>query len=114
MLIQYQIPIIQATIIWVQVLLDGNCRKRECNLGNVIADSMVHAYTVNYKGSGWSDASIALISGGGIRSTIDAKTSGGNVTMEELMTVLPFGNDLIVAQYKGSTIKKAFEHSVHR
>lgn len=94
--------------------MDGNCRKKECNLGNVIADSMVRAYTVKYQGNTWSDTAIALISGGGIRSTIDAKTSKGNITMEELMTVLPFGNDLIVAKYKGSTIKKVFEHSIHR
>lgn len=34
--------------------------------------------------------------------------------MEEILTVLPFGGTCDLVQIKGSTIKKAFEHSVHR
>lgn len=34
--------------------------------------------------------------------------------MEEILTVLPFGGTFDLVQIKGSTVKKAFEHSVHR
>lgn len=34
--------------------------------------------------------------------------------MEEILTVLPFGGTCDLVQIKGSIIKKAFEHSVHR
>lgn len=30
------------------VLLDGSCRAKECNLGNLIADSFVYAVSVSY------------------------------------------------------------------
>lgn len=34
--------------------------------------------------------------------------------MEEILTVLPFGGTFDLVQIKGSTVKKAFEHAVHR
>lgn len=34
--------------------------------------------------------------------------------MEEILTVLPFGATFDLVQLKGSTLKKAFEHAVHR
>lgn len=38
----------------------------------------------------------------------------GSITMEEILSVLPFGGTFDLVQLKGSTLKKAFEHSVHR
>lgn len=34
--------------------------------------------------------------------------------MEDILTVLPFGGTFDLVQIKGSTVKKAFEHSVKR
>lgn len=34
--------------------------------------------------------------------------------MEEILTVLPFGGTFDLVKIKGSTMKMAFEHSVHR
>lgn len=34
--------------------------------------------------------------------------------MEDILTVLPFGGTVDLVQIKGSTVKKAFEHAVHR
>lgn len=34
--------------------------------------------------------------------------------MEEILTVLPFGGTFDLVQISGSTLKKAFEHSIHR
>lgn len=38
----------------------------------------------------------------------------GSITMEDILTVLPFGGTVDLVQIKGSTVKKAFEHAVHR
>lgn len=38
----------------------------------------------------------------------------GTITMEEVLTVLPFGGTFDLVQIKGLTVKKAFEHSIHR
>ena len=34
--------------------------------------------------------------------------------MEDILTVLPFGGTFDLVQIKGSIVKKAFEHSIHR
>lgn len=38
----------------------------------------------------------------------------GTITWESLKAVLPFGDTFNLVQLKGSTLRKAFEHSVHR
>lgn len=38
----------------------------------------------------------------------------GSITMEDILTVLPFGATVDLVQIKGSTVKKAFEHAVRR
>lgn len=38
----------------------------------------------------------------------------GTITWENLAAVLPFGGTFDLVQLKGSTLKKAFEHSVYR
>lgn len=51
-----------------KVHLEGGniCRLRECNLGNLMADSMVYSRMLENKGGEyWTDAAIALIPGGG-------------------------------------------------
>lgn len=53
---------------YTKVYLEGerSCRRKECNLGNLIADSMVNARVLENKGGEyWTDAAIALIMGGG-------------------------------------------------
>lgn len=43
-----------------------------------------------------------------------AGLSTGSITMEDILAVLPFGGTVDLVQIKGSTVKKAFEHAVHR
>lgn len=38
----------------------------------------------------------------------------GSVTLEDLLTVLPFGGTFDRVQLKGSTLRAAFEHGAHR
>ncbi|MGG3449161.1 5'-nucleotidase C-terminal domain-containing protein [Domibacillus aminovorans] len=68
------------------VALDGeraNVWTGETNLGNLMTDSMLaKAKTID------AEAVIALQNGGGIRSSINE----GDITMEEVLTVMPFDN----------------------
>lgn len=40
--------------------------------------------------------------------------SAGSITTEDLISVLPFGGTFDLVQLKGSTLLRAFEHSVKR
>lgn len=88
------------------VELDGeraNVRTKETNLGNLITDGMLaKAKTIN------PNTVIALQNGGGIRASIDS----GDMTLSEILTVLPFGNSLGIMELTGQEIIEALEHSV--
>ncbi|OME86133.1 hypothetical protein BK120_09115 [Paenibacillus sp. FSL A5-0031] len=88
------------------VILNGlraDVRSKETNLGNLIADGMLAAA----KAAG-TNAVIALQNGGGIRETI----SEGPITQGEVLTVLPFNNDLVTITLTGQEIKDAMENGV--
>ncbi|KAH8297418.1 hypothetical protein KR044_011477, partial [Drosophila immigrans] len=108
------ITALEQTIVgYTKVTLEGGniCRLRECNLGNLVADSMVHTRVLEDKaGDYWTDAPIALIQGGGIRSSID-KNSNGSITGSDILTVLPFENNLYITRISGKTLKNALERS---
>ncbi|MDI3547110.1 MAG: 5-nucleotidase / UDP-sugar diphosphatase [Halanaerobiales bacterium] len=83
------------------VHLDGereNVRTGETNLGNLITDAMLDTV----------DADVAITNGGGIRASIGK----GEVTKGEVITVLPFGNFVVVKELKGSVILDAIEHGI--
>lgn len=71
-------------------------RAGETNLGNLIADAIIYA----------TGADCALINGGGIRASIDA----GDITLGDIITVLPFGNYVVTKKVTGADIKAALEH----
>lgn len=78
--------------------LDGEravVRASESNLGNLITDAMLHA----------SDANIALTNGGGIRASIEE----GEITIGDVITVLPFGNFIVTLEVTGEELKAALE-----
>lgn len=86
--------------------LDGErakVRTQETNLGNLITDGMLaKAKTID------SATSIALTNGGGIRASINE----GDITVGEVINVMPFGNSLAIMELSGSEILSALEHSV--
>uniref|UniRef100_A0A8C6LX01 5'-nucleotidase n=1 Tax=Nothobranchius furzeri TaxID=105023 RepID=A0A8C6LX01_NOTFU len=99
------------------VFLNGSnfaCRSQECNLGNLICDAMLDNFIRFSDGDQWNHVSACIMNGGGIRSSINERTSNGSITMEDLLAVLPFGGTFDLVHLKGSTLKKAFEHSVKR
>ena len=79
----------------------GVCRLEECSMGNLVAEAMLH----RVKDQG---ISISIANSGGIRASIDA----GEVTMGEVLGVLPFQNTLSTFQTKGQTIIDALENGV--
>ncbi len=84
--------------------IDGsrdNCRARECEMGNLVADAILD----RVKDQG---ISVAIQNGGGLRASIDA----GEVTMGEVLTVLPFQNTLATFQLTGKDIVASLEGGV--
>lgn len=99
------------------VFLNGTaeeCRFRECNLGNLVCDAMLDNNIRFADADHWNHVGACILNGGGIRTSIDEHTRNGTITMEDLISVLPFGGTFDLVQLKGSTLKKAFEHSVRR
>ncbi|XP_064605250.1 snake venom 5'-nucleotidase-like [Liolophura sinensis] len=94
------------------VYLEGRrtvCRLEECNLGNLIADSMVWKMSQLPAPNGtWIKSSIALMNSGGIRTSIEK----GAVSMEDILTVMPFQNYIDVINVTGKVLLKALEHAV--
>jgi 5'-nucleotidase len=78
-----------------------DCRARECQMGNLIADAMLARVADQ-------GIQVALQNGGGIRASIDA----GPVTMGEILTVLPFQNTLSTFQVTGDVLLAALENGV--
>lgn len=84
--------------------IDGSresCRAKECEMGSLVADAMLD----RVKGQG---VTVAITNGGGLRASID----GGDVTMGEVITVLPFQNTLSTFQLKGADIRAALENGL--
>lgn len=98
---QEQLKITEVVIGNTEITLDGErdqVRAGETNLGNTIADSML-----------WkTGADIALTNGGGIRSSIQT----GEITVGDIITVLPFGNYVITKKVTGQDILEALEHGI--
>ncbi|ETT82089.1 5'-nucleotidase C-terminal domain-containing protein [Viridibacillus sp. FSL R5-0477] len=79
-------------------------RNSETALGNIITDGMLAKARAQTKNN---NIIMALQNGGGIRSGINA----GEITVGEVITVLPFGNTLATMKLTGAELKQAFEIS---
>ncbi|WP_166418853.1 bifunctional metallophosphatase/5'-nucleotidase [Cochlodiniinecator piscidefendens] len=84
--------------------IDGdrsNCRVQECQMGNLVADSMLARVADQ-------GVQIAIANSGGIRASMDA----GEVTMGEVLSVLPFQNTLSTFEISGQGVIDALENGV--
>ncbi len=84
--------------------LDGartNVRAKETNLGDLVADAMLEK-TRSRGGQ------IAITNGGGIRASIPA----GQVTVGQVLEVLPFGNTLATVDITGAQVREAVDNGV--
>jgi len=85
-------------------IIDGDrksCRAVECSMGNLVADAALDRVASQ-------GISISIANGGGLRASIDA----GDVSMGEVLTVLPFQNTIATFQIDGTGIKEALENGV--
>ncbi|MDA9207270.1 5'-nucleotidase/apyrase family protein [Octadecabacter sp.] len=85
-------------------VIDGSrevCRAMECAMGNLVADAML-ARTAD------QGVVAAIQNGGGLRASID----GGEITMGEVLTVLPFQNTLATFETTGADLLAALENGV--
>jgi 5'-nucleotidase len=88
------------------ILLEGSrdkVRTQETNLGNLIADAVLN----QLKSDG---AQIAILNSGGIRASIPP----GNISVSQVIEVLPFGNTIGRVDLTGAQIKQALEHGVSK
>ncbi|MBU2994750.1 5'-nucleotidase C-terminal domain-containing protein [Octadecabacter sp. 1_MG-2023] len=77
------------------------CRAMECAMGNLVADAMLDRVADQ-------GAVAAIQNGGGVRASID----DGEVTMGEVLTVLPFQNTLATFETTGANLIAALENGV--
>ena len=82
---------------------EDSVRANETELGNLVTDAMLAKAKEKFP-----ETVIALQNGGGIRAPIDK----GPITVGEIIAVLPFGNDPVVATVTGAEVKEILEHSV--
>eukprot|EP00873_Tetraselmis_striata_P031149 jgi/Tetstr1/451413/TSEL_038449.t1 len=77
------------------------CRVEECSMGNLVADAILDRASAQ-------GATIAIQNGGGLRSSIDE----GEITMGEVLTVLPFSNTMATVEISGADVIDALENGV--
>jgi len=83
-----------------QLMTNKTCRAGECLIGDLLTDAMRDE----------TGSDIAITNGGGIRADIDE----GEVTVGEVLTVLPFGNTVATLKLTGAQIAASLEHGVGR
>lgn len=86
--------------------IDGDretCRQVECTMGNLVADAMLD----RARNQG---VTIAIQNGGGLRASISA----GEVTMGQILAVLPFQNAMATFELRGADVVAALENGVSR
>jgi 5'-nucleotidase / UDP-sugar diphosphatase len=84
--------------------IEGNrdvCRVMECGMGNLVADAQLD----RVKDQG---VTISIANSGGLRASIDA----GEITMGEVLTVLPFSNTLATFEISGADLIASLENGL--
>jgi 5'-nucleotidase len=76
-------------------------RTRETNLGNLICEAVLARTRVD-------GAQLAIANGGGIRASIPA----GDITVGQVLSVLPFGNTIALVTLTGAQLLEALENGV--
>ena len=77
------------------------CRVMECSMGNLVADAQLDRVADQ-------GITISIANSGGLRASIDA----GEITMGEVLTVLPFSNTLATFQLSGADLLESLENGV--
>ncbi|KAJ8314855.1 hypothetical protein KUTeg_007005 [Tegillarca granosa] len=105
------------------VHLEGDrsfCRVKECNMGNLIADGLVHQNLKHADSINYTHVFISLVNGGSIRSTFERgniiipriEIDFGVITGADVQEVQPFSNGIEIIKLQGKYLRQALEHSV--
>lgn len=84
---------------------------QECNLGNFVADALVHYYITELSGKNkgaWLDSVVGLVPTGAIRTTLNK----GKISYNDLATTVPFENSIDTFDLRGDHLKELFEYAV--
>ena len=77
-------------------------RTRETNVGDFVSDAFRKA----------AGADVALMNGGSVRA--DELIAPGQLTVRDVLSILPFKNKLVKIEITGATLRAALEHGVSR
>ncbi|TDG98843.1 hypothetical protein EPR50_G00205150 [Perca flavescens] len=103
-LAQYSSQYVGQTLVYLNGTFE-ECRFRECNLGNLICDAMIYHNIKHSSELQWNHVGICMLNSGSIRAAINEHYKNGEFF---------YRNTECLVQINGSTVKKAFEHSIHR
>ncbi|XP_066247958.1 apyrase isoform X2 [Euwallacea similis] len=84
-----------------------DCYYSECTLGNFVTDAFIFGYSQNAQNNSWTNAAIAIINAGGLRTDIEI----GNITYGDMVSSQPFSNTVDLGQLQGKYIKELLEQS---
>lgn len=84
------------------------CSYQECNIANLVTDSIRRAAIKRAGADEWTAAEIAINNVGGIRTSLEA----GPINYGDAVSVLPFENRLVLIEIRGDKILEALEYSV--
>lgn len=82
-------------------MANATCRVGECALGSFIADAMLRSV---------QGAEVALMNAGGIRTGLP----GGELTLGDVLTMLPFGNAVATLELSGADLRAAIANGLAR
>jgi 5'-nucleotidase len=82
--------------------ISADNRQRETNVGNFVTDSFRQAL----------NADAALMNGGSVRA--DLHFEPGVLTERAVLSILPFGNQVVKIEVSGARLRQALEHGVAR
>lgn len=105
----------KATVIGkTAVVLDGSsCKTAECNLGNLITDSITYYQATRFTGdSPWTDAAVAVIPSGDITGSIALPDRPADLSWQDLFSVIRGDDNLVAVTMTGSVLNQVLEHSL--
>jgi len=88
--------------------LDKNQGKWTTTIGNLLADVTLQKANILFQKRYQQNVDMCLLNHGGIRATLPK----GNVTTRSAYEIMPFENNLVVAQLKGEQIKEMVNYFI--
>ncbi|XP_014242466.1 protein 5NUC-like [Cimex lectularius] len=106
----YQQPVCQTL-----VDLNGSCKSKECNMGNIFTKATSEFVEKESNSTSDEFKMIGLVNGGNIRTSLSKSSLENNtITFGDLATVLPYPNYLMQVRMNGSLLMDFLNISYHK